>query len=73
MNDFFDLWGTHAITGADFGSRFVTSANFKRDKYYRYRYKNAVVVYAMYFDAWGIIYKNEELNKEGEEAFTFEA
>jgi len=51
----------------------VTSANFKRDKYYRYRYKNAVVVYAMYFDAWGIIYKNEELNKEGEEAFTFEA
>jgi len=54
MNEFFDKFGTHAITEADFGSKFVTSAKFKRDKYYKIIFKNAKVIFGSKSDRWGI-------------------
>lgn len=54
MNNFFDKFGTHAVMEADFGSKFVTSAKFKREEYFRNKFKNAKIVFGTKSDHWGV-------------------
>ena len=54
INAFFDEFGTHAFHKADFGSKFVTSAKFKREAWYRNKVKHADVVFDGDLDYWGL-------------------